>query len=70
MADQKAISRFIRISKLVSAGVLLLSSGLIFVVGWLPSRNRYLGIELIALMIGFFGIGGSFLLERWRRKDR
>jgi hypothetical protein len=65
MADQKAVSRFIRISRLVFAGVLLLSSGLIFVAGWLPSQNPYLGIELFALMIGCFGIGGSGLLERW-----
>ncbi len=64
MSDHTAASRSHRIFGLLFSLLLLVSGGLILVVGFKRSDNPYLPIELIALMIGSIGITASFLLER------
>jgi hypothetical protein len=70
MVDQKAVSSFTRSFRLAFSLMMIVSGGLIFVVGYQRSNNPYLPVELIAIMIGGLGNGALFLLERRRKHTK
>jgi hypothetical protein len=65
--NERATSRFIRVSRWIFYMVMAVSIALILVKGWQHSRNPYVHLEWMTYFIGSTGNFALYLLERRRK---